>query len=281
VTPNAGLEIKADYLDITERDSQLLAPAPEASVLDRQGETIVVLDKKVDNLAVLAQVLGVNKVDLGVAVTPIQESQDLRVRLERPRVNILGTRVQADRRSRYAIAIEIKASGRHLPRPSREEDGRAFVAIQRGEAFGVRLINDADHDAAVELTLDGLSMFAFSDNKNYHHIIVPRHSNVLIKGWHRNNRVSDKFLITDYAKSAVAELLANPDQIGTITTTFAAAWNPEEGPPADETAQVRDLFNPGPAVGRGSPVLTPFKEVKREFGRIREVVSVRYRKPGQ
>jgi hypothetical protein len=84
-------------------------------------------------------------------------------------------------------------------------------------------------------------------------------------------------VITDYSKSAVAELLGNPDKIGTITAMFSAAWDAKGKPPADESAKFRDPFNP--AVGRGEPVTSPFKEITLQRGRVRDIISVRYKKP--
>jgi hypothetical protein len=273
----ANLEVKGDYLDVLDHDSQLLGLRIKASVLDRQGETVVVLDKRIDDRDLLAQVLAVNKPDFGAGITAVKESQAIVQRLENPSVILIGTRVQPDRRSPYAIEIQVKQGGRYLTRKPIEQDGLAFVPLTRVETFGVNLINDSDFDAAVDLTLDGLSMFAFSQNKSLRHVIVPRKSSSLIKGWFRNNQLSEEFLITEYSKSAAASLLGNPDQTGTITATFAAAWDPSQNPPADESSKFRDPFNP--SVGRGRPVVTPFQEINRQFGRVRDVVSIRYKKP--
>ena len=55
---------------------------------------------------------------------------------------------------------------------SKDEDGFAFLKINRDEIYAVKLINDSPHDAAVTLTIDGLSVFAFSENSNYTYWIV-------------------------------------------------------------------------------------------------------------
>lgn len=279
VQARANLEIKGDYLDVQDRDSQLLALRLKASVLDRSGDVLVVLDKRINDRTVLAQVLGVNKPDLGAGITPERESAELRQRLDNPAVVVAGVAVQAEQRSRYALEVQVKNGGGFRPRQPVVEDGLAWVPLQSGEVFAVRLVNDSDHEAAVELTVDGLSLFAFSEHRQYRHVIVPRRGSAVIKGWHRTNQTSDEFVITDYAHSAAAQLVANPDQVGTITATFAAAWDPKDGPPRDEQSKFRDPFNP--AVGRGQPVQTPYQEVKREFGRVRDIVSVRYKKPGR
>jgi hypothetical protein len=277
VQSQASLEVNGDYRDVLDKDSQLLGLRIKASILDRQGEIVVVLDKKIDDRNVLAQMLGVTKTDFGAGVTAVQESRLIRERLEKPSVALVGTTVQPARKSVYAVEILVSNRGRFVTRQPFEEQGFAFVPIQRGEAFAVNLINNSDLAAAVELTLDGLSMFAFSQTQKYRHIIVPKRSRSLVKGWFRNTQLSDEFLITEYSKSASAELAANPEQIGTITATFAAAWDPRESPPADESSNFRDPFNT--AVGRGRPVVSPFREVALQFGRVREIINVRYKRP--
>ena len=50
------------------------------------------------------------------------------------------------------------------------------------------MINDSDTDAAVTLTIDGLNMFAFSENLDYRYVIVRRRVKVVIRGWHVTNQ---------------------------------------------------------------------------------------------
>ncbi len=221
--------------------------------------------------------LGLTKPDLGSGLTPQKESEELKKRIDKPETELRGTRIQADPKSRFAIEVLVKSGDRFEPvRPS-EDGGLAFVDLKRGQVFAIKLINDSGFDAAVEMRLDGLSVFAFSQNKNYRHFIVGARKSALIKGWHRSNEVSDEFEIGDYSKSAVKELLANPDNIGTITVSFAAAWDPKGEKPKDEGTKFRDPFNP--AIIRGNAVKTPYTEVVRESGRIRDIISVRYKRP--
>ena len=74
---------------------------------------------------------------------------------------------------------------------------------------------------------------------------------------------------------------------GTITVTFAAAWNKKEGkPPADEPGWDRVKIAPGgkkangPGTGRGQAVKTELQEATSpyEYGVLRDVVTVRYAK---
>ena len=46
--------------------------------------------------------------------------------------------------------------------------------IRTSERYAIRLINDAPFEVAATLTIDGLSLFAFSGNPEYSYVIVPR-----------------------------------------------------------------------------------------------------------
>ena len=129
-----------------------------------------------------------------------------------------------------------------------------------------KLINDSDTDAAVTLTVDGLNMFAFSENSDYRYVIVRKKSQGVIPGWHITNRRSDSFKVTEYAKSAVAQLLPNSSLVGTVTATFAAAWPRETMPPADERGSRRLVMRGKDATGRGPSVETGYQVAERVVG---------------
>jgi hypothetical protein len=272
-----AFQVKGDYDVVTDPDTQVMALHVKARVIDSQRAEVPVV-KTVSDRNVIAQVLGVNKPDLGAGLTPQAESKKLEEQLKKPNPGVAGTKLRANPNSPYAIEVLVeRGKGNYQPVTPSDDGGFAFVALQKEDRFAVQLVNDSDHAAAVELTLDGLSMFAFSEHKGYRHVILKPHSTGLIKGWHRTNELSNKFAIGDYAEGAVKELGASADGVGTITATFAAAWDLKEGPPADENSKFRDPF--GPAVKRAEEVRAPYQEVKMELGRVRDVVNVRYKMP--
>jgi hypothetical protein len=277
VVKQAALEVNAEYRDV--EDGEGVALRLKAVVIERKsGDALVEFkfDRKLKNPDILVQVLGVTRPDPGAGNGASKaERAELKGRLNNPRVDVHkgDPRIKADPKSKYAIEICVKKGSGYVPRQAAEDQGLAFVPLGRDEVFAVKLINDSDHDAVVELTLDGLSMFAFSDtHRSCRHFVVSKRSSALIEGWHRTNKRADAFKITDYP--AVKELLANPDDIGTITATFAAAWEPGQKAPQDESSKFRDPFG----VGRGDPVQTQFRDVVRQRGRMRDVISVRYKK---
>jgi hypothetical protein len=205
----------------------------------------------------------------------VARARALGVSIETPKVTIDTTRVVAGPGSPYALEVYVAQEGQWRLLTPEDEDGLAFVPIRRGEMYAVALINDSPEDAAVTLTIDGLNLFAFSQNKDYSFVIVPKKSRGFIRGWYRTNETSDAFLITEYGRGAVAELGLAPSEIGTITARFAAAWPLDSPPPAEERSLLASR-GMGNATGRGPEVQAHFKEVQRRVGVTRATVSVRY-----
>jgi hypothetical protein len=219
----------------------------------------------------------------------------LRENLDKPTAAIQGNVIRSKPKSPYGLEILVGGKAR----PAEPKDGLAFVPIRRGEIYAVRLINESALEAAVQLHIDGLSMFAFSelrqpdklpDGKDnprngepkYTAVIVPpkkdgKPGTVTLQGWHRNNQKggSDSFLVTEYAKGAAARL-NHTANIGTITVRFQAAWPEGQPAPFDEPGKRKG--GTGDATGFGPPTGPGFQEVKRNFGVIRDIISVRYTK---
>ncbi len=199
-----------------------------------------------------------------------------------PVVFIDGAAVRARKDSEYAIEIVVGEEARK----AEGKDGYAFVDIKEEETYAVRIVNNADHEVAVTLAIDGLSMFVFSEMRDaatnvpkYQCLILGAKSSAVIKGWHVNNEQSDSFKVTEYARSAAAELkVSDPGKVGTITATFARAY--EKGQrPAEDVPQSFKYGDKG--TGRGPRIEMKYEEVEREFGKIRESVSIRYTRPAR
>ncbi len=234
---------------------------------------------------VILQLIG-TPVDLPADAPPETRDRKIRESLVDPKVHIAGgTKVSTKQGSPYAV--EILVDGK--PQPIRLEEGLPFVTLRRGQSYAIRVVNSSPHDAAVRISIDGLSVFSFSEVLHqtgekkgqplYEYWIIPKNTTAVIPGWFRNHDVVDSFLITGYAKSALAELgKANEGAaLGTITVSFAAAWPVGSPPPSDEPGKRRggdqDLTGRGPSRDFKS------KPVARDVGVIRASVSIRYSKP--
>src|SRR5262249_20636805 len=113
----------------------------------------------------------------------LQKAQDGN---EKPQVHLVGTRLAASARSPYFVEVLVDRT----PRKPVVRGGRAYVDLERGDRYAIRLTNNSDQLAAVTLTIDGLGLFAFSSAKGYSYVIVPAKRQVLIRGWHRTNKES-------------------------------------------------------------------------------------------
>ena len=277
ISRRAELEVNGEFRDAEDRKSRLLTVEIKARVVDRAGIELVAFEPRgIFNVPLVVAITGIS-VSLPANADDKQRNKELDVALRDPKVHLAGTRISAKASSPYAIEVLVKDGSDYRPRAATIDDGLAFVKIGRGETYAIKLINDSPFDAAVVLTIDGLNVFAFSENKNYSHWIVPSKQTLTVPGWHRTNQVSDSFLVTEYARSAVAEALPSSASVGTITASFSAAWPQGANPPEDE-APSKKGGRAGDATGRGPETPTSFVEVVREIGRLRDAVSVRYTK---
>lgn len=184
----------------------------------------------------------------------------------------------------FSMKILVKERNRHRTKLLKDETGRsflgvglAFVTLEPGERFVVRLTNGSEHDSAVALSIDGLNVFEFSESPRCEYLLIPRHGSILVKGWRRTASRTDPFVTHRYPKHARARALSNPDEVGTITALFYAAWASPDGKPIDERGRLlsesrRDrLVHAEPGERARAPV-------KRYIGRLRAVINVRYLK---
>jgi hypothetical protein len=266
--------VKGEYLDVIDARSNKLAVQIKGELTDKSNTPVLTFNRgAIESDTTLASLFGITT-ELASNATPEKRDETLQNGLDNPKVFISEARVAASSSSPYAV--EMLVAGR--PRPSVEDEGLAFCKIARDEIYGLRIHNNSPFDAAVTITIDGLSVFAFSENKNYTHYIIPPKSKADILGWHRSNQVSDSFRVVAYADSEVARALPSSASVGTITAVFAAAWDANSSPPPDEAPRSKGA-PPADATGRGPAVAAKFVEVVKDGGVVRSSVSIRYTKP--
>ncbi len=175
----------------------------------------------------------------------------------------------------------------------KDEDGLAFVKIDRGHVYGIQITNTADFDAAVSLNIDGLSMFVACDKEDpaskkklrddkgqplHNFIVVEKGKKVFIQGWFVNLKETDEFLVTEYAKSLSSQFQAPSGQVGVITCCFHAAVPKDQPFPAGEPTNPDEFSQSADGTGKGARVQSPYEQVERKIGLLRAAVSVRYSK---
>ncbi len=284
IDPKADVTVEGKY-ELIEGPAGRATVRVLAKLVDASGKLITDFSadgdgsgkvaRLVDQTEDVVQLLG-STTELFVEDSDADRDNDLQQSLSRPDVFVEGSFVAASDDSPYLLQILV--DGR--PREVRSEDGLAFVDIDRGQTYSVRLINKSEFEAACELTIDGISVFAFSDMRNpadgsprYQHYIIPPRSALKLQGWHKTNSSVDAFKVTSYAESAAA-LSSSNSPTGTITAPFAAAWPKGTFPPHDEQLVGRGEN----ATGFGPPQSQAATETRRIIGRLRAAVSVRYGK---
>jgi hypothetical protein len=289
----SGIYRAVDVDGAGEASGKGLAALVKTRVEDQAGATLVEFDCRITDPAAVAYLFGLTFQSPGPSSADPSGAkgggQALWLGYHRPAANVRGSVVTAAPGSPYGIEILVRPAGQteYVPRTAVQDDGLSYVPLRRGEEYAVRLINNADHEAAVQLHIDGLSWLAFGETeasgpKPTYVFLKPR-SSTRLEGWYINEREVRNFVITHYAETAVAQTNANPDKIGAITATFAACWPRGGEPPADEGT--------GPAVARGSPLrglpdgtglgsssAATFERVRDlpVVGRVRAAVTVRY-----
>src|SRR5205823_393423 len=88
-------------------------------------------------------------------------------------------------------------------------------------------------------------------------VMVPPKKFVDVRGWPITRTRSDEFKVTEYARSAAAQLRSE-GPTGVIQAHFAAAWPKGEKPPTDEQERRRASTRAArpDAIGFGDPIST-------------------------
>lgn len=274
VSRRATLEVKGDYLPVVGDRNRGPAALLKGRVLDGSGNTVYEFEKGFSSDITVASLFGLT-VELPPDVSPRERRQKIRESIEEPVAQITSSRIAPGPNSPYALEVLVKTGPDWVPRPPSDDDGLAFVDLQPDETYAVRIYNDSPYDAAVSLSIDGLNLFSFSENPAYKQlgvVIIGARSSGTVYGWHRTNDKADSFVLTEYARSAAAELNQSGD-IGTITCSISAAWAADGAAPPDETTRSQS------ATGRGPEIAARFRETQRVIGRTRAAISCRYSRP--
>jgi hypothetical protein len=215
------------------------------------------------------------------------------------------TLVSATKDSLYDVEIRSRPladPGVATPRKVELKNGLPFVPIDKGEVYEVRVVNRSRQEIAVSLAVDGIDVFAFSDDRVpvtdkdgrevkdssgkvvtrqlSHFIVDPvkegRPGEVLIPGWHKTAKGREpgkegvpqknflSFLVTEYGKGAVSRFpTPSRGKVGTIVVGIALAY-----PPGDKGVGVETGFGP--------PVEVIQEVVERRIDSPHEFVTVRY-----
>lgn len=210
-----------------------------------------------------------------------------KVRIERGQRDSAPASLVSAPGSPYAIEVLVKeeAGGpSYTPRAATAERGRAFVDLKRSEVYAVRLHNSSPLDAAVELCVDGVNVFALHREPGMRdaRVIIPAGGTALVRGYAISDSESREFLLAGMDAPVDGRLLPKGSpKLGTITALFSAAWKEGDAPPRDEP---QDPVTEGAEENRtipGAGFAERIRRVPMEIGKPRAQVSIRYNKGGE
>ncbi len=177
---------------------------------------------------------------------------------------------------RYGIQILSQDSESLPPVPLWAENPAVLADVRGLNSVAIKIINDTDADLAAQLSLDGISIFAFGKDQSsqYQYHLVPAKSTLVLKGWHNSNQKADKFLLAAYGKSDEALMLKNSsaDSLGLISVYLMECS--AEGPFRSEGS--RELDNRRIVRDETVQVDVNLAEVKRWLNPQGEYLHVRY-----
>jgi len=188
-----------------------------------------------------------------------------------------GTRLSKRADSRYAVEVLVKSGNSYQAQPLTSVRDNPFVDLAIDARYAIRLINRSSVAAAVDLRIDGVSSFRFSDTGSEFWIIEPN-SSVDVLGWHRSNEKTTEFrVVSNFQESAAFQVNLSENETGLITAAFRAAWEPNTAAPADEPGLVAENgARQRKATGFGDDVTFQTRQVNLIIGAPRDILSVRY-----
>lgn len=283
VTKKASLSIKGDYFrgDDPNKPEQRVTVNMVFRIHAANGKVKAEFSAEIKNNLEIAKMLGVT-INFTKKSDEEKRNEEIKEQLTNPKVAIDGTKVKATKNGEFAVEILVKsnAAGPASPRAPKEEDGQAFVGINRNELYEIKLHNQSNFEAACAINIDGLDAFTFSQIKDpktglpkYSHYIVPAGQTLTVFGWHKTNDVSDSFLVTQYGQGAASQRQIASGKTGVITFTFRSSGSVPDDLPQDDGSS-KDFKNN--ETGFGPPIKTNLKELERKTGKVREIITVRY-----
>ncbi|WP_339612742.1 hypothetical protein [uncultured Rubinisphaera sp.] len=144
--------------------------------------------------------------------------------------------------SDFSVELLVKNEyGEFVEKKSYLHKGKPFVDYNFGDVIGIRVNNKSAHDVVVDVSIDGISVFEYSEIPGYKinklflvnkpNYQTGKGGSLLVKGWHKTDQEVYEFLVTDVENSEAVKLKRPRNNIGLVTVLFYPAWQvPEEKP---------------------------------------------------
>ena len=195
-------------------------------------------------------------------------------------LNLNRNLIRTNESSPYGVKILVKDGKYFNAIPIRKNDqGRPFVDLKKGDIYRIELINDSKYEAAAEVLIDGLNTHNFSETRDpvtkshkYKYIIIDKHDSRVVKGWEKNDDEVYEFLTNAYGKDNPQKNLKPVYETGVITVKFYVSYEENDKPffiPNKLSGDKLDTVQGKVVEGKTTPV-------DRLFGPVIDTISIRY-----
>lgn len=279
VDPAANHAVKGEYWRALDEKRDCVVIQFQARVVDtRTNKELIELQGRTMYGAVdVAHALGVNVV-FPVGSTPAEKERILRERDDKPAASVRGASVGASDASSFRYELLVKDGKDFVPRKPVMVDGRPNYDLQKKDVYRIKIVNESNYDVAVDVSIDGVDLFAFSDAVRNAKgpipkakVIVLKNGECIIPGWPINPRQSDEFLVAEYIHGSARSKEIGDAHIGMIVLQFSPCWEKGKQPPEFKKLTRDKVFTE-----RGARIDTPFNFFEREIGEVMAVVVARY-----
>lgn len=312
VAPQAKFTFKGEFGPAGSKDKEeRLALKLNAKVVDALGEPAFNADFSalIQDPRKLGEALGATLADAHKALTGPQFNRRLRESIENPQIFLMGNQLKAGRQSPFAVEVLVK----NQPLEPKKENGQAVFSLGLEDEYELRFLNNTSVEAAVAVSVDGLSTFYFAEEMNpatrkpYRYYIVPPRANGepgirTVEGWFKTTKRALGFRVVPLEESAAARL-GLTSEIGQITVSFHASWDETASrPPSDEPGEPAPPHKPNTrkqtitlpdgtvrevtlmevsaptsvGTGFGTERITNGAGVVRVIGAVRDQITLRY-----
>ena len=289
-----GVDITVEFFDEHANPlkiNQISASGGPASSSENHEEPAVI------GLTVYGEdALAVSGVSYEVAPNlPVKEkAEQIAQQYKKPHTHAAGTQVRGN--EPFGVEILVDEHGKLVPRAPVLKGAEAFVELQKGDEYVVRIYNDADYRVTSSVSIDGVNICtdAMDIAKNSRFLVNP-HSARTVSGWYFHQGkgkvyndshgyplpTTKAFLISGYEDSVASRVgsSASNISIGTVTVDFRAAWPKGSTPPAGEPQLVVRSAR-GLGTNQGKDINENYKIVKglEKSKHTRAVIQIRYSK---
>jgi hypothetical protein len=195
-----------------------------------------------------------------------------------PKTFVDRSKVAARENSKYWVEVLVGKDKNSLkPAKANNRSGLPYVLMEPDDTYAVMIHNDTDEEVAVQLCIDGLSMFAYQNEseKKPTFVVIRKKSCFTVPGWYRDKHYSYTFKVRETDPNAPSDLRESPGQLSTIFVSFHRCW--AGNAPKDEPLYAKASGTLETV--KGALIKAEYEMETKTVGVMREAVSIRYERP--